>query len=124
MVATGRVVTAGPGGSSSWGDITGKPATFPPSTHSHAYADVTDKPATFPPSTHSHAYADVTGKPATFPPSAHSHAVSDVTGLTTALEEPARVYVHNGTTYVLSTTTDIFIGPTDPGSGLWIDTDA
>lgn len=144
MSATGYVVTGG-GGSVSWGDvqgkpdefppeahghayseITAKPATFPPDAHSHtvAYADVTGKPSTFPPDTHSHAYADITGKPATFAPSAHGHAQSEVTGLETALAEPARVYTWNGSAYVLSTTTDIFIGPSDPGSGFWIDTDA
>lgn len=36
----------------SWDGITGKPATFPPSTHSHAYADITGKPSIFPPSPH------------------------------------------------------------------------
>ena len=36
----------------SWDGITGKPETFPPSTHSHAYADITGKPPTFPPSPH------------------------------------------------------------------------
>ena len=50
----------GPAGTSDWADITSKPATFPPSTHTHLWADLTDKPATFPPSTHAHAIADVT----------------------------------------------------------------
>ena len=154
----GYVVT-GAGGAVSWGDVLGKPETFPPATHSHdavdvewtdidgkpatfppdshahdyaasghthsvAYADVTGKPTTFTPATHQHDWADVTGKPTTFTPAAHQHAIADVTDLATQLAEPARVYVHNGTSYVLSTTTDIFIGPSDPGSGLWIDTDA
>lgn len=81
-----------------WAGITGKPATFAPSAHTHAYADITGKPATFAPSAHdhddryyqkatvdamvaakaalahTHAYADITGKPATFPPSGHDHA--------------------------------------------------
>lgn len=145
MSATGYVVIpgAGEGGTVSWGDVQNKPATFPPESHSHAYADVTGKPATFPPSAHSHAYADVTGKPSTFPPDAHSHAyaditgkpstfapsahghaIADTTGLQTALDEPARVFVDSGSGYVLSTTTDIYIGPTDPGTGLWVDTNA
>lgn len=144
MSATGFVVTGG-GGSVSWGDVQGKPSTFPPDSHSHAYGDITGKPATFPPETHSHsvayadvtgkpstfppdahshAYADITGKPSTFAPSAHSHAIADVTSLQTGLDEPPRIYVHNGSAYVLSTTTDIYIGPSDPGSGFWIDTDA
>ena len=109
-------------------EVTGKPATFPPSAHTHdyaasghthtvAYADVTGKPSTFPPDTHTHAYADITGKPSTFWSFTHTHAQSEVTGLVDALAEPARVYVHNGTSYVLSTTTDIYVGPSDPGSG-------
>lgn len=32
---------AGGGGSPDWDDVTGKPSTFPPETHSHAIADVT-----------------------------------------------------------------------------------
>lgn len=135
MTGTGYVVTGG-GGTVSWGDVQGKPEEFPPSDHSHAYGEITEKPSTFPPSVHSHDYAapdhahpaaswsSVTGKPSTFPPDAHGHAIAEVTDLATQLAEPARVYVHNGTAYVLSTTTDIFIGPEDPGSGLWVDTNA
>ncbi|MBS5800848.1 MAG: hypothetical protein KID02_14055 [Clostridiales bacterium] len=43
----------------SWDGITGKPTTFPPSTHSHAYADIAGKPSTFPPSPHNHSMDDV-----------------------------------------------------------------
>lgn len=69
-----------------WDAITGKPSTFPPSTHTHAFADITGKPADYPPSAHTHAYADITGKPSTFAPSGHSHPISDITGLQTALD--------------------------------------
>jgi len=56
--------------------------------------DVDGKPATFPPSAHTHAYADITGKPSTFPPSAHSHAIADTTGLQAALDgkQPATTF--------------------------------
>lgn len=50
----------------SWGDITGKPATFTPAAHSHAWADITAKPATFPPATHTHTWGSISGKPSTF----------------------------------------------------------
>lgn len=30
----------GGGGSTAWGDVTGKPSTFPPASHDHAIADV------------------------------------------------------------------------------------
>lgn len=62
-----------------WANLSGKPATFPPSAHTHLWADVTDKPSVFAPAAHAHAYADITGKPATFPPSAHTHLWADVT---------------------------------------------
>jgi hypothetical protein len=106
------------GGVSAWGDITGKPTTFPPSTHTHAWADitgkpttftpsahshswseVTDKPTTFTPATHTHAWGDVTGKPTTFAPSAHSHAISDVTGLQAALDNAGGATTMRGALY-------------------------
>jgi hypothetical protein len=62
-----------------WNTLTNKPASFTPSTHSHAYADITGKPTTFAPSTHSHDWDDVTGKPTTFAPSTHSHSWSSIT---------------------------------------------
>jgi hypothetical protein len=64
-----------------WEEVTGKPATFPPSAHTHLWADLTDKPATFAPSAHTHDWTTgITGKPATFAPSAHTHPWADVTG--------------------------------------------
>lgn len=47
-------------GDSSWASITGKPSTFPPSTHSHAWSDITGKPTTFAPAAHTHPIADIT----------------------------------------------------------------
>ena len=44
-----------------WGDVTGKPETFPPATHTHAWDDVTGKPSTFAPATHTHTIADIEG---------------------------------------------------------------
>ena len=37
-----------------WSGITGTPATFTPSAHTHLWDDITDKPSTFAPSEHSH----------------------------------------------------------------------
>lgn len=76
-------------GSSDWADITNKPATFPPSAHTHAWADITGKPTTFPPESHSHSWTEITSKPTTFAPSAHSHAISDVTNLQATLDGKA-----------------------------------
>ncbi|AWY05705.1 minor tail protein [Microbacterium phage Percival] len=44
-----------------WADITGKPSTFPPSSHSHTWASITSKPSTFAPSAHTHAGSDLVG---------------------------------------------------------------
>jgi hypothetical protein len=132
-------------GVSSWNDLTDKPSTFPPATHTHplsdltqssattgqvatwngtawvpqsptegggvsSWNDLTDKPSTFPPATHTHAAADITSGTlaiARIPtgttsttvcigndsrlsdsrtPTAHPHAIADVTGLQTALD--------------------------------------
>lgn len=62
-----------------WTSLAGKPATFPPSGHTHLWADITDKPSTFTPSAHTHAWGEITGKPATFPPSTHTHSYNDLT---------------------------------------------
>lgn len=37
----------GAGGASSWADITGKPTTFPPSSHTHTVSDITDIAANY-----------------------------------------------------------------------------
>ena len=82
----------------SWSSVTGKPATFAPTTHSHAWADITGKPATFAPTigktettakagNYVPTYAEITGKPTTFAPSAHTHTIDDVTGLRAKLDD-------------------------------------
>ena len=59
-----------------WGNLTGKPGTFPPSAHGHAWADLSGVPST---ATRWPSFAEVTDKPATYSPSAHIHAAADVT---------------------------------------------
>jgi len=61
--------TAPTGGSVAWADITGKPSTFPPSTHGHVIADVTGLQTI------------LDGKAAL----SHTHVIADITGLQTAL---------------------------------------
>jgi hypothetical protein len=46
-----------------WGDVTSKPSTYPPESHTHPWGDVTGKPSTYPPESHSHSWASLTGKP-------------------------------------------------------------
>ncbi|MEU4155686.1 hypothetical protein [Actinoplanes sp. NPDC026670] len=50
-----------------------------------AWPDVTGKPESFPPAAHSHAYGSLIGTPSSFPPAPHSHAQEQITGLTEAL---------------------------------------
>lgn len=94
-----------------WSSITGKPATFAPSAHSHAIADVTGLQAaldakqasgSYAAASHTHTaaavtdfdaaalaavtWSTITGKPATFTPATHSHVIADVAGLQTALD--------------------------------------
>ncbi|MEU0674461.1 tail fiber domain-containing protein [Streptomyces sp. NPDC006172] len=63
----------------SWSTVDGKPATFPPSSHTHLWADITDKPSTFPPAAHTTDWSTIVNEPATFPPSTHSHTWSSIT---------------------------------------------
>ncbi|MEU0739266.1 tail fiber domain-containing protein [Streptomyces sp. NPDC006134] len=63
----------------SWSSVSGKPSTFPPTSHEHSWSEVTGKPGTFPPSSHGHTWDDVSGKPATYPPASHSHSWSSIT---------------------------------------------
>lgn len=55
-----------------WSEVTGKPTSFPPSAHTHAWGDITSGiPET---ATRWPSWGEVTSKPSLFPPSAHSHA--------------------------------------------------
>ena len=86
-----------------WGDITNKPAKFPPSDHTHpaqtvTWEDVQSKPTAFPPADHSHpaqtvTWEDVQSKPTTFPPAAHAHVKADVTDFPTAFPPAAHSHV-------------------------------
>lgn len=58
-----------------WANITGRPSTFAPSSHSHVWADVTGKPTT---ATRWPQWSEVTGKPTAFAPSTHSHSAADI----------------------------------------------
>ena len=94
---------SGGGGVSSWNDLTDKPSTFPPSTHTHPLSALTQSSATsgqvvtwsgtaWVPQTPSgggggvSSWNDLTDKPSTFPPSTHTHAIADTTGLEAALD--------------------------------------
>ena len=83
-----------------WGQVSGKPATFTPSAHTHLWADLTDKPATFAPSAHSHAQTDIattgwiTTALANKAASSHTHTIANITNLQTTLDGKANA-AHN-----------------------------
>jgi len=72
-----------------WDDITGKPATFPPSPHFHQISEVSGLTAALNNKAeldHVHQWSEIQNKPTTFPPSGHnltSHTDVDTTGATT-----------------------------------------
>lgn len=58
-----------------WGEVTGKPSTFAPSSHTHPWSEVTGAPAT---ATRWPTWTETTGKPTNFPPTTHGHAWSQI----------------------------------------------
>jgi hypothetical protein len=82
----------GGGGPAAWADITGKPSTFPPSTHSHAIADVTGLQAA------------LDGKQAagSYAAASHSHATADVTSLQEYIEDTVAAELVAGTNITLA----------------------
>lgn len=89
--ADGEPIELGGGGAIAWGDVTGKPATFPPATHTHAAGDVTGLAAV----ATSGSYGDLSDTP-TIPsapgdvgaaPATHTHAIEDVTGLQAVIND-------------------------------------
>jgi hypothetical protein len=88
----------GGGGSVAWVDITGKPATFAPSTHTHTIANVTglqteldgkQAAGSYAAASHSHIIGDVTGLQTALNAKAalsHTHSIAEVTGLQTELD--------------------------------------
>ena len=85
--------TSASGHTHAWGEITGKPSTFPPSAHKHVKADITDFPTSMPASDvsawakaankPSYAWSEITSKPSTFTPAGHKHVKADITDFPT-----------------------------------------
>lgn len=71
-----------------WGEVTGKPAAFPPAVHRTAWAELDNIPAV---AARWPTWGEVTGKPNTFVPSTHGHGIPDVTGLQSALDARVRM---------------------------------
>lgn len=84
------------GGVSSWNDLTDKPTSFPPSTHTHTIAEVENLSTDLDTiravidiidarDVGVSSWNDLTDKPSTFPPATHTHAASDITSGTLAI---------------------------------------
>ena len=65
--------------SHTYAQITNKPTTFKPETHTHTKAQITDF-------AHNHTWNEITGKPTTFTPEIHNHIIGEITGLQDALD--------------------------------------
>ena len=83
---SGKASTAGTADSAksvAWGNVSGKPSTFTPSSHTHTKSQITDFPTSMPASDvyswakasskPSYSWNEITSKPSTFTPSAHTH---------------------------------------------------
>ena len=76
--ATGKITVNATGAlSADWNTLANRPASFPPSTHTHSTGDVTGLSTTL-----TDLQTQINGKAAT----SHSHAISNVTGLQAALD--------------------------------------
>ena len=76
----------------SWGDITGKPSTFPPATHTHEIEDVNGLQSALDgkaDASHTHEISDVNGLQSALDGKAdasHTHNISQISGLQSALD--------------------------------------
>ena len=83
---SGKASTAGTAdtaNSVAWGNVSGKPSTFTPSSHTHTKSQITDFPTSMPASDvyswakasskPSYSWNEISSKPSTFTPSSHTH---------------------------------------------------
>ena len=75
----------------SWSEVTSKPSTFTPSSHTHTKSQITDFPSSMPASDvyewakasskPSYSWSEITDTPSTFTPSSHTHPLSGISDL-------------------------------------------
>ena len=80
-----------------YSSLTGKPSSFPPSSHTHTKAQITDFPVSLPASDvpawakaaskPAYGWTEITGKPSTFTPAAHTHTKSQISDMPTKLSQ-------------------------------------
>jgi hypothetical protein len=116
-------------GSVYWNDVLLKPATFPPSAHTHTWADVTDKPEQFAPTAHTHDWGTgISNKPTAFPPEPHTHdeyltpeegnGLYQALGVTPAHTHPWAEVTGKPTTYPPNIMSGAAVGGARVGNGL------
>lgn len=106
-----------------WTDITGKPSSFTPSSHTHVISQITDiKNASVNYATTAGAvpWSGVSGKPSTFTPSSHSHTIANITNLQSALDRKASVSHNHDTIYAKSSHSHSSIHDCNSGSSIGI----
>lgn len=102
------------GGAADWSELTGKPSTFPPSSHTHTASEISDfatAAALYGPvvsvngqtgavviEAGSSDWSEITNKPSTFPPAAHNHTVAEITDFATQAALYGPVVSVNGQT--------------------------
>lgn len=92
------------------------------------WADITGKPATFPPSAHTHTIANVTGLQTALDASATAAQLTATNARVTAVEAMTpNTLAWSGSAYVESSTARIYVGPSEPtgtipDGSVWIDT--
>jgi hypothetical protein len=121
---TGKPATFPPTVPIAWADISGEPATYPPDVHTHSYSSLTSIPSTFPPDAHTHSYSSLTSIPSTFAPSAHSHTAADVTNFSEAVDDRVNGLLVAGTNVTLTyndAANTMTIAATGGGGGAYVD---
>lgn len=113
--------TSGSTNAVAWGNVSGKPSTYPPSTHTHnvtkadvglgkvnntADADKSVKYATTSGSTNAVTWGNVSGKPSTFTPSSHTHSYLSTSGGTVSDHITIKRTGDTGTGYFLNLNRD------------------
>lgn len=97
LTMNGEVLSATGGGTADavdWSNVTNKPETFAPSTHTHTASEVTELATV----ATSGSYNDLSDKPTDFAPAAHTHEMTDITGLSDALDGKSdTTHNHDGT---------------------------
>ena len=124
LTMNGEVLSATGGGTADavdWSNVTNKPETFAPSTHTHTASEVTELATV----ATSGSYNDLSDKPTDFAPAAHTHEMTDIIGLSDALDGKSDTTHNHDGTYLKSVpiATETPLGVIKVGTGLSVTND-